>query len=313
MKYTINDIAKMCEVGKSTVSRVINNDPRVKQSTRERIQQVIDSLGFQPNHSARAMRGAADPVVGIIVTRLNSSAESQTLSAILPELYRRNITPLIVESQFQVEQIRRHFQLFKQRQVSGIILFGFSGLPIELLHEWKGSLVSVARQYPQVSSVFYDDSNAVNLLMNQLYRQGHRHIAYLGVFDRDETTGRQRTESYLAFCAEQNLEPNFIQTDLDIESGYHAVPQLFARPVEALLCASGSLAVGAFKYLQEKGENRPLAFIGQNDLLRYVAPTLISLDFGYPQAGKWAVELLLKQLNGNKLPEQRQVPFKLSK
>ncbi|WP_353735826.1 LacI family DNA-binding transcriptional regulator [Actinobacillus suis] len=57
MKLTIKDIAARCNVGKSTVSRVLNNDPKVSVQTRERVQAVIDELGFQPNQSARAMRG----------------------------------------------------------------------------------------------------------------------------------------------------------------------------------------------------------------------------------------------------------------
>lgn len=93
MKYTINDIAQICKVGKSTVSRVLNKDPNVKEETRLRVQETIDRLGFQPNRSARAMRGISERVVGIIVTRLNSTSESQTLSKILQELHLQNITP----------------------------------------------------------------------------------------------------------------------------------------------------------------------------------------------------------------------------
>ena len=62
--YTINDIADLCKVGKSTVSRVLNHDPKVSEETRQKIQSIIDQIGFQPNRSARAMRGAAEPVAG---------------------------------------------------------------------------------------------------------------------------------------------------------------------------------------------------------------------------------------------------------
>ena len=55
--YTIKDIADLCGVGKSTVSRVLNHDPKVSEETRQKIQFIIDETGFQPNRSARAMRG----------------------------------------------------------------------------------------------------------------------------------------------------------------------------------------------------------------------------------------------------------------
>lgn len=312
MKLTIKDIAAQCNVGKSTVSRVLNNDPNVSIQTRERVQAVIDKLGFQPNQSARAMRGASYPVIGIIVTRLNSTAESQTLSTILKQLYAKNITPLIVESQFQAELVIRHFELFRQRRVDGVILFSFSQLSIEIVRQWKGSLVTVARAYPNIPAVYYDDENAVRALMVKLYQQGHRHIAYLGVNDEDETTGHKRNRSYLDFCDTHQLTSNLVVAELTMESGYEQMPKLMSKPVSAILCASSSLAISALKYLQEKQQHLPLACIGQNALLQCFAPNLLTLDFGYSQAGKWSVELLLMQLDGKSTTEQRKVPVSLS-
>ncbi|NBI13760.1 LacI family DNA-binding transcriptional regulator [[Haemophilus] felis] len=69
-KLTINDIAKLSGVGKSTVSRVLNNDPKVSATTREKVRKIIHSLDFQPSKSARAMRGIKHRTIGIIVTRL---------------------------------------------------------------------------------------------------------------------------------------------------------------------------------------------------------------------------------------------------
>lgn len=312
MKLTIKDIAERCQVGKSTVSRVLNNDPKVSPSTREKVQAMIAELGFQPNRSARAMRGSAEPVVGVIVTRLNSTAESQTLSAILSELYAHQITPLIVESQFQPEMVRHQLELFRQRQINGVILFGFSQLSLDIIQQWQGHLVVIARQYPNLSCVYYDDHNAITALLDRLYQQGHRQISYLGVQDQDETTGRKRTESYLQFCQQHALTPNYVQGDLDFESGYQLCSHLLEKPTSAIVCASSSLAAGALKYLQKNQKILPLACIGQNSLLQSFAPDLLTLDFGYPQAGRWAVELLLQQFAGNLATEQRKVPFELT-
>lgn len=311
MKYTIKEIAALCGVGKSTVSRVLNHDPKVRPETRQKIQRLINELGFEPNRSARAMRGISDPVVGIIMTRLNSPSESQTLSAILSSLYQQGITPIIVESQFSSEKVQHHLKVFKQRSVNGVILFGFSSLDDRVIQEWHHNVVVIARKYKNISSVFYDDENAIRTLMTYFYQQNYRHIAYLGVVDSDETTGRLRTQSYLAFCQQYGLETNLVLGDLSIEESYTNCEKLFNQPVDAIVCASSRLAVGALKFLQEKGEYRPLACIGNNEVLQHLAPHLISLDFGYQQAGKWAVELLVSQLQGNTQMEQRCVPFQL--
>lgn len=312
MKYTIKEIAGICGVGKSTVSRVLNHDPNVRAETREKIQAVIQQLGFQPNRSARAMRGVTEPVVGIIVTRLNSPSESQTLSAILAALSQEGITPMIVESQFSVEKVRHHLRVFRQRQVNGVILFGFSTLSAEIISDWRSHLVVIARKYAGISSVFYDDENAVTKLMEHFYQRNYRRIAYLGVSESDETTGRLRTQSYLSFCEKYQIEANAILGDLSIEGSYQNSAKLFEKQPEAIVCASSRLAVGALKFLQEKGKTCPLACIGNNEVLQHLAPQLISLDFGYQQAGKWAVELLMEQLNGVNEVRQRCVPFQLT-
>lgn len=68
-RLTIKDIARLSGVGKSTVSRVLNNESGVSERTRERVEAVMNQHGFSPSRSARAMRGQSDKVVAIIVTR----------------------------------------------------------------------------------------------------------------------------------------------------------------------------------------------------------------------------------------------------
>lgn len=310
MKYTIKDIATLCGVGKSTVSRVLNDDPNVKEETRQKIKRVIQELNFAPNRSARAMRGISEQVVGIIATQLSSPSESQTLSTIVSLLYQQGITPLIVESQFQPEKVKHHLQLFKQRQVDGVILFSFSSLSASLFKGWENRLVAIAREYEGISSVIYDDERAITALLDQIYQQGYRRIAYLGVKDEDETTGKLRTQSYLHFCQRYQLQPNFKLGDLSVESGYQQAAGLFEQEVEAIACAGTRLAIGALKFLQQSGQKRPLACIGKNEVLQHLAPELICLDFGYRQAGIWAVELLNARLNHPQAFERRCVPFK---
>ena len=64
-RLTIKDIARLSGVGKSTVSRVLNNESGVSQRTRERVEAVMNQHGFSPSRSARAMRGQSDKVVAI--------------------------------------------------------------------------------------------------------------------------------------------------------------------------------------------------------------------------------------------------------
>ncbi|WP_244062373.1 LacI family DNA-binding transcriptional regulator, partial [Aeromonas caviae] len=82
-KLTILDIARLSGVGKSTVSRVLNQDPKVNAQTRARVESVIAQHGFVPSKSARAMRSQSQQVVGIVVSRLDSSSENQAVRGML--------------------------------------------------------------------------------------------------------------------------------------------------------------------------------------------------------------------------------------
>ncbi len=83
-RLTIKDIARLSGVGKSTVSRVLNNESGVSERTRERVEAVMQQHGFSPSRSARAMRGQSDKVVAIIVTRLDSLSENLAVQTMLP-------------------------------------------------------------------------------------------------------------------------------------------------------------------------------------------------------------------------------------
>lgn len=88
-RLTIKDIARLSGVGKSTVSRVLNNESGVSERTRERVEAVMNQHGFSPSRSARAMRGQSDKVVAIIVTRLDSLSENLAVQTMLPAFYEQ--------------------------------------------------------------------------------------------------------------------------------------------------------------------------------------------------------------------------------
>lgn len=298
-KLTINDIAQLSGVGKSTVSRVLNNDPNVSSVTREKVEKIIREQGFQPSKSARAMRGVKNRAVGIIVTRLTSSAENQALSGILPLLYAEQCEPIIVESQFKPSLVKEHLKFFQKRGVDGVILFAFSELDEAMLNGWQQKMVVIARRYPSISSVCYDDHKAVTMLMERLYQQGHRHIHYLGVKDADQTTGFTRHQAYLQFCQQYNLPIRSIQGELGYDWAYRNVQAVISEPISAIVCATDTQAIGVVKYLQEQ-QRRDIQVcgVGNNPLLHFLFPNVISVDLGFSAVGDFVVDQLFVLLKG---------------
>lgn len=302
-KLTILDIARLSGVGKSTVSRVLNQDPKVKQVTRERVEQIIALHGFVPSKSARAMRNQSQQVVGIIVSRLDSSSENQAVRGMLETLYQRGYDAVLMESKFSPAKVQEHLAVLERRGVDGIILFAFNDLDYTAMAPLKEKLVLVARDYPGFSSVCFDDVGAVHTMLGQLAARGIHDIAYLGVDASDLTTGQRRLDAYLAYCAEQGLTARSALGDLSLQSGYRLAAELLTPATQALVCASDTLAIGAAKYLQEQGRSEVLVTgLGNNPMLSFLFPNALSLDLGYKGAGEQAARQLLGQIELDRRP-----------
>ncbi len=312
-RLTIKDIARLSGVGKSTVSRVLNNESGVSQRTRERVEEVMEKHGFSPSRSARAMRGQSDKVVAIIVTRLDSLSENLAVQTMLPVLYEQGYDPIMLESKFSVQMVEEHLGMLKRRNVDGVVLFSFTGLDEKMLAPWQSSLVLLARDIEGFASVCYDDEGAILTLMQRLYESGHRHISYLGVPHSDVTTGQRRHEAYLAFCRQHALPAVASLPGLGMKQGYEKVAAVLTPQTTALVCATDTLALGASKYLQEQRiDNLQLASVGNTPLMKFLHPEIITVDPGYADSGRKAALQLIEQINGRSEPRKIVIPATLA-
>lgn len=291
---TIKDIARLSGVGKSTVSRVLNNEIGVKPETRHRVETVIREQQFKPSKSARAMRGQSDRVVAIIVSRLDSYSENQAVRAMLPLLYERGYDGILLESQFDPRRVQEHLTMLSRRRVDGVLLFGFTGLDERILLPWQERLVVLAWEYSDLNSVCYDDKGAVKLLMETLMTKGLRGVAFIGVNLTDATTGGLRHATYQALCGLLRQKPLAALGKLTYQSGYQLAKQVVSAEVGAVICATDTIALGVCKYLQEQRRDEVVVCgIGNNELLRFLYPHTYSVDLGYAEGGRQALQLLL--------------------
>ena len=312
-RLTIKDIARLSGVGKSTVSRVLNNESGVSEPTRERVEAVMNQHGFSPSRSARAMRGQSDKVVAIIVSRLDSLSENLAVQTMLPAFYEQGYDPIMMESQFSPQLVEEHLGMLQRRNIDGVVLFGFSGIKDEMLKPWQPSLVMMARDAHGFASVCYDDEGAIITLMQRLYDKGHRHISFLGVPHTDVTTGKRRHEAYLAFCKKHNLPAVASLPGLGMKQGYEQVASVLTPQTTALVCATDTLALGASKYLQEQRiDSLQVASVGSTPLMKFLHPEIITVDPGYAESGRQAAAQLIEQINGRSEPRQIVIPAHLS-
>jgi len=299
-KLTILDIAKLAGVGKSTVSRVLTNDPKVKASTREKVQRLIQESGFVPSKSAQILGGGRTKVIGIILSRLDSASENKVVSAILEVIYAAGYDALIMEGQFSAEKTDEHLAVLQKRDVDGVILFGFTGCDLSSVEKLAHKAVIIAVDSEHVSSVGYDNVGIIVQAMTYMQAQGKRHISFVGVDVKDKTTGLMRLNAYLDYCQSARIKPCYQTGLLSYYSAYQLTDLVLMPETQAIVCASDTLAMGVAKRLQELGRSDILVSgVGATDLLAFVFPNTFSIDPGYYAVGKTSAELLIKQLEGD--------------
>lgn len=310
---TIKDIAKLSGVSKSTVSRVINHDPMVKETTRNKVMTIIEQYQFTPSKSARAMRGYGNKVIGIVVTRLDSMSENQAVRAMLPILYQYGYDPIIIESQFSVDKVEEHLTMLKEKQADGVIIFAFTGLEPSLLSFWENKSVIMARSYTDFTCVCYDDIGAVTTLLKYLHQsKHHKKIGFIGIEQHDQTTGALRYQAYMDYCQQNQISPNAYLGNLSYRSGYELAQSILSLSPTAIVCATDAIALGLNKYLQQNQlEHIVVASIGNSELLNFLFPNTLTVELGFDKAGTYAAKELLSMLQNTTLAKTITVPSTL--
>ncbi|MCF7362515.1 trehalose operon repressor [Vibrio diazotrophicus] len=299
-KLTILDIAKLSGVGKSTVSRVLTNDPKVKPETREKVERVIAESGYVPSKSAQSMRGGSQKVIGVIISRLDSPSENRSVSSMLEIFYAHGYDVVIMESQFDRQKTNEHLDVLLKRNVDGVIIFGFTDLDAQALVPWQLKSVVIATHSEQVSSINYDNIGIINQALDYVKQQGLKQVSFIGVDPQDATTGEMRLQAYLDWCQEQQITPCYQTGKLKHESAYQLVDKVLSKNTQAIVCASDTLALGVIKRLQEcQREDVVVTGVGGNELLTFLFPKVYTVDPGYRQAGSQAANLLISHLSGD--------------
>lgn len=325
---TIEDIATLAGVSRSTVSRVLNDHPRVSPDVRERVRRVIAEQRYTPHAAARSLAGSRTNVICLFSLR---GAET---------IFSDQFIPPLVQGISEVCNQRGYFLLLSmvqtdtatslyQRLVRGSHCDGIITLAsdvddalLELMVADRTPFVLIGHhpRFPQVASVDAENVAGAKQATAHLIGLGHRRIATI-TGPLDTATGIDRRDGYLAALREAGLptppelivEGNFWQG-----SGQTAMQQLLALPGRptALFAASDSMAAGALTAIREAGLRVPedIAVVGFDDspIAALTTPTLTTVRQPIDRLGAEAARLLIDQLQeGSPEPLAAQLPVEL--
>src|SRR5436190_6519386 len=154
-RYTIKDIAKQSKVSLSTVSLVLNGNPRISAATRDRVHQTIERLGYQRNRMARALAWRHTRTLAVLMPQLKHGFADVYFGEIVSGIYDKacklGYKILLEVARTEFIDAKEHLQLFDQKFVDGILFIGANSR-----HRFLGDFVDGTRPLLMVNNYSKD-------------------------------------------------------------------------------------------------------------------------------------------------------------
>jgi LacI family transcriptional regulator len=311
-KTTIYDIAKELNITAATVSRALNDNPKISESTRKLVLETANKMNYKQNKLALALRSGKSNNVGVIVPRINTNFFASVIRGIEEELHPEGYQVIICQTHEDKNRELENINTLLNAQVDGILM-SISNLPkennqyIERVVQKNVPLVFFDRKKNMkgVSSVTINDFQASYLTTQHLIEQGCNKIAFFSG-DRSIEIYEDRYNGYKQALLDNGIELNedyIIPIKSNVVDGRDAVEQLLKleNPPNAIFSTSDFAALGAIQKLKELGIKIPEEFcvfgFGNEPFTKFMELTISSVDQSPLEMGKMAAKVFLEQIN----------------
>ncbi len=313
-KVTINDIARLAEVSKKTVSRVINDESGVREKTRIHVQKIIDEQGYSPDPQARGLASKRSFLLAAIYNNPNHTFVSEILNGVIdycrPKGYELVIHPCDKEEESNVATIIRFISRLK---IDGVFLLP----PLSESNELAQELDRVGCNYVRLLSKDVDgDANVITLqdkagvkgAVQHLLDLGHRDIGYVAG-PENQISSIERLNGLVETLEQNQLslaEEYLVNGDYTFESGLIAGRKLLTleKPPTAIFASNDEMALGVKVTAERMDLQVPqqLSIVGFDDTAgaQKVWPSLTTVNLNLELIGSLASKHLIKTLEGKR-------------
>jgi len=306
---TISDVARIAGVSKATVSRVLNDTAVVNKETRKRVLQAIKSLNYMPSYLAKGMRSKKTSTFGIIIPDFRNPYYSELLKCIEEEARKHKFIAIICTGEMNAEREREYIHYLLSRQVEGMVLCCY----VSIL-ENKTFIQDIAKKVPiivmdqpsfgiPVSSAYADGYKGFCKLTDYLIEQGHVKIGMIRSLHKYPCS-ECRFLGYRDTLKKHGIEldPDLVvECEFTAAGGYEAAKRMLSRSKPtAIIGVNDLLAIGAMKYIREKGYNVPgdIAIAGHDNiaLSSLVSPQLTTVNIPVEKIAEEAISQLIRKI-----------------
>ncbi|WP_283684257.1 LacI family DNA-binding transcriptional regulator [Clostridium perfringens] len=310
----IRDIARLAGVGVSTVSRVINDHPDVKDETREKILRIIKESNYIPNNSARILKKNNTNNIGVLVKGVFNPFFAEMINIIGNRINEAGYTMILQQNDYATEDdVDNLIAFVKEKRLQGIICLGgnflnindesFQFLDIPVVLTSVNTLSKESKS--KFSSIGIDNVLAAKASIQYLIDKGHRNIGILLGEKNDVGISGLRLEGYRKALEENNIpysEENVFIGDYDYSGAYRVTKEIInnRKDITAIFSISDIMAVGAAKSVIDQGlqvgEDISIMGFDGMDISKYYNPGITTVKQPKKNMANNSIDLLLALL-----------------
>jgi LacI family transcriptional regulator len=324
----IKDIARLCGVGVSTVSRAINNHPDINPDTKNKIMQVIKEHNYIPNNSARNLKRTDSRAIAVLIKGISNPFFSKMISIFEEEIQKKKYSFILQRVEEQEDEVDIALELIKEKKPRGIVfLGGFFTHSKEKLEQLSVPFVLSTigmtgnlEDSTDYSWVSVDDFAESYKMVDYLCKLGHKKILILAAARDDESIGRLRLEGYEKALADNGIVPDpqlIVYSDERMErytmdNGYEVMNRVLQSQMDftAVYAISDSIAIGACKAIIDQGKQIPqdysVAGFDGLDIAHYYNPSITTIRQPVEEMAETTIKILFDVIK-NKAEHQKKV------
>jgi DNA-binding LacI/PurR family transcriptional regulator len=309
---TIKEIAKRLNVSVSTVSRALNDHPRIGLRTKLRVQQLAKELSYEPNAQAIFFKQKKTFVIGVIIPSVREEFFSQAISGIEMAAMEHHYTILFGQSYDDPEKEKAVVDVMKKQRVDGLII-SLSKHTKKFDHLLALAKVSIPVVYfdrvppfEKANKVFCNLYDGTIEMISWLVNHGYRRIALINGPD-EMAASKERFKGYVDGLSKKRLKADMklvVQTDFTKEKTLQAMQYLLSlkNKPNVIISFNDYVHMAAAQYAHQQGVkiNKDIAFVSYANLpiTEYTAfPPLLSLEqYPYGQ-GEKAMQMMMQLLS----------------
>ena len=313
----LKDIADKTGFSINTVSLALRESPRIRLQTRRLIREAAIELNYLPNHIAQSLVSRSTRNVGMVLTEITNPILTETAQAMALLLAERGYGILFATSNNNYADEVRAVELFRSRQVDGILIYPVSARRLDHVRPLRRAnfplVMLTGDPDGSIDAVCVDNRRGAYKATRHLIESGHRRIGMIdGGFrygNPDKLDGYHQALLENGIDSEASLlvEPS----ENSLVGGYWAMDTLMhINPPTAVFAVTDSLAIGALRWCHKHGLKVPdnVAIMGfdNTDHAEYAAVPLSSVNYDVEIVSRLAVDRLMSLIAaGDHLPEPR--------